>query len=551
MVSVELAVMVLSALVGVVSAGHASWTHLHHLHQAELHALQQIRTLLHTFNELNEVLQRYVDSWEAIGGDAGTPPGDPAAAYSLLRHVAGGWTQVNGALHKLKGVFSDIEVLASRADWELLPSGEDVAAASEALVRLVHVYDLNMTMLASAGHFHPHQREINTAPPPYYPLAVSDLASIGLVAVNKGYLNIGVEFLRAARARSTIHAHADGGSLETQFSTQRLDSLLNTAVRVHDHVLEMRGPRSLTHITARTSYGLSQGRVHHLEEENAKEDVVVGVQYLKLHGNKTWMVQERPLVERRQVEMLCRGVELRTSVIKCELHCRYMSNSSPWLLLAPFKVEQLSLDPYITLIYEVLSPREAAEVKERASSQLHTSYTARKGSGHDAPSSEWSLKHAWLEEREVTSLQRLGRRLSQLVGVTLHDSLSEPYRVADSGLGESYEARRDTHGPARSPPNPAVGERMATVLTYLEAPAAGGRTVFPWAGVGVEAVERAAVLWWNLLASHEHDFLTRHAACPVLYGRASSLTKWVGYTGQWQTLPCASHPARKVMLPWR
>lgn len=44
-----------------------------------------------------------------------------------------------------------------------------------------------------------------------------------------------------------------------------------------------------------------------------KEEVVVGVQYLKLHGNKTWMMQQRPLVEQLQIEQLCRGQDLRVS----------------------------------------------------------------------------------------------------------------------------------------------------------------------------------------------------------------------------------------------
>lgn len=48
--------------------------------------------------------------------------------------------------------------------------------------------------------------------------------------------------------------------------------------------------------------------------------------------------------------------------------------------------------------------------------------------------------------------------------------------------------------------------------------------MFPWVGVGVGGVERAALVWWNLLTSHEHDFLTRHAACPVLHGH-----KWSEY----------------------
>lgn len=42
--------------------------------------------------------------------------------------------------------------------------------------------------------------------------------------------------------------------------------------------------------------------------------------------------------------------------------------------------------------------------------------------------------------------------------------------------------------------------------------------MFPWVGVGVGKTDGAALVWWNLLASHEHDFLTRRADCPVVLG---------------------------------
>ncbi|XP_069936006.1 prolyl 4-hydroxylase subunit alpha-3-like [Cherax quadricarinatus] len=543
---------VLSCLLSLVTGSHdlhTSWTHMEQLWQDEVRVLKQIRTLIHSFTELNLVLQRYVESWEAVGGEGDEwsgDAGDPAATYSLLRHVAEGWTQVDDALGKTKEIFSDIEMLASRADRELLPRNEDVMEASEAVVRLAHVYSLNMTLLASGRLLPAPLQTASTPPPNLHSLSVRELASIGLVAVNKGYLNAGVEFLRAARARAEIHAHVEKEEpWARQFSTQRLDTLLTTAVRLHDHVLEIRGPRSLTHVTAPTPYEHQRESLSYVKEE---EGVVVGVQYLKLHGNKTWMLQQRPLVELHQVERLCRGGDLRTNLVISELQCRYMSSGSPWLLLAPFKVEQVSLDPYIVLIYEVINPGEIEQVKERASRHLHASHNVLKDFNHSASRSPWSLKHVWLEE-EVQSLWNLDRRFSHLARVTLPQHHSEPYMVAEYGLGGSYEAHRDTYGPVRSPPDLHVGERMASVLTFLQAPTAGGRTVFPWVGVGVGVVERAALLWWNLLSSHEHDFLTRHATCPVLHGSLRVVKKWVGYTAQWQTQPCGTDPSRKIMIP--
>ncbi|XP_047482512.1 prolyl 4-hydroxylase subunit alpha-2-like [Penaeus chinensis] len=380
-------------------------------------------------------------------------------------------------------------------------------------------------------------------------LSMSDLAHIGLVAINKGFFGVAVEFLKAARSRASVHGQV---SFEEGFSAdytpQKLEELIHTAVRVHDHVLDMRGPRSLTHATAPRPYAKAHARGSATTTPELSE-VVIGTEFLKRHVNTTWMRSYRQLVELQQVERLCRGEDLRPPQITSQLTCRYMTGNSAWLLLAPFKVEVLSLEPYITIVYEVMRPREAEEVKAKAGHLLQAPHNPAYGIGENGTQIGWTLKHTWLQEKDEPALQILGFRLSQLIDVALDDAASEPYMVANYGMGGTYEAHRDTHGPARRPHSEKAGERLATLLTYVEAPRAGGRTVFPWVGAGVAPAEGATVIWWNLLASHEHDFLTRHAACPILRGHKWIINKWVGYKAQWRKHPCPVDPARKMQLP--
>lgn len=51
--------------------------------------------------------------------------------------------------------------------------------------------------------------------------------------------------------------------------------------------------------------------------------------------------------------------------------------------------------------------------------------------------------------------------------------------------------------------------------------AQGGATVFPALNLSLWPKQGTAAFWFNLHTSGEGDYLTRHAACPVLTG-----SKW-------------------------
>jgi len=75
-------------------------------------------------------------------------------------------------------------------------------------------------------------------------------------------------------------------------------------------------------------------------------------------------------------------------------------------------------------------------------------------------------------------------------------------------------------------------------MFYLEAPEEGGATVFPFINTRVKPIKGSAVFWYNLLTSGEGDHLTRHAACPVLYGSKWVSNKWLHEVGQEFNRPC-------------
>lgn len=65
-------------------------------------------------------------------------------------------------------------------------------------------------------------------------------------------------------------------------------------------------------------------------------------------------------------ELLCRDGTIRTPKQSAQLHCRYVTNKSAFLKIAPFKLEEVNLKPYIVIYHEVLYESEMKVIKELA-----------------------------------------------------------------------------------------------------------------------------------------------------------------------------------------
>ena len=121
------------------------------------------------------------------------------------------------------------------------------------------------------------------------------------------------------------------------------------------------------------------------------------------------------------------------------------------------------------------------------------------------------------------------------------DSAEKP-QVVSYGTGGHYEPHVDYFGTlADSKWNDLYanyGDRMATLLLYLNAVKSGGATVFPHLGISLWPQKGSAVFWYNLFQNGEGDDLTEHAACPVLTGSKWVSNFWIRERGQEFIRPC-------------
>lgn len=99
----------------------------------------------------------------------------------------------------------------------------------------------------------------------------------------------------------------------------------------------------------------------------------------------------------------------------------------------------------------------------------------------------------------------------------------DPWQAIRYGPGDFFELHHDAGLFSDQP----EGERVATVLLYLNTPDEGGATCFPDLGLRVEALAGRLLVWLNLTPSSTPDARMRHRASPLRSGAKTVLTTWM------------------------
>ncbi|KAH8369065.1 hypothetical protein KR009_000464, partial [Drosophila setifemur] len=195
------------------------------------------------------------------------------------------------------------------------------------------------------------------------------------------------------------------------------------------------------------------------------------------------------------------------------LHCRYNSSTSPFLKIAPLKMEEISLDPYIVVYHNVLPDREINEIL-RFESELEPTMVAN----YNNPLMKSKYRTAlgfWLP-RELRLLDQLRERIGDITGLEAKTLTS--FQLLKYGFGAHYSPHYDFLNMSLERMK-TDGDRIATVLFYLNDPPHGGATAFNALDIKVAPERGMALFWYNLQGETlDFDELTSHCACPVIHG---------------------------------
>jgi prolyl 4-hydroxylase len=182
--------------------------------------------------------------------------------------------------------------------------------------------------------------------------------------------------------------------------------------------------------------------------------------------------------------------------------------------------------PRVVVFGGLLSHDECDEMIALASSRLQRSHTVDNVSGGTEVNAARTSDGMFFGRGEFEVCRRLEQRIARLVNWPVENG--EGLQVLRYRPGAEYKPHHDYFDPVHPGSRPALergGQRVGTVVMYLNTPEGGGATTFPDVGVEVEPIKGNAV-FFSYDRAHPCT-KTLHGGAPVVAGEKWVATKWM------------------------
>ncbi|RZK99921.1 MAG: 2-oxoglutarate-dependent dioxygenase [Rubrivivax sp.] len=182
--------------------------------------------------------------------------------------------------------------------------------------------------------------------------------------------------------------------------------------------------------------------------------------------------------------------------------------------------------PRVLVFEGLLSAHECEEIIELARPRLARSETVINATGGSEVNVARTSQGMFFARAENALCQRVEQRIAALLNWPIERG--EGLQILRYGPGAEYKPHYDYFDPSQ-PGTPTIlrrgGQRVATLVTYLNTPEAGGATLFPDIGLQVSAVAGHAVFFSYALPHPMTQ--TLHGGAPVVAGEKWVATKWL------------------------
>ncbi len=184
--------------------------------------------------------------------------------------------------------------------------------------------------------------------------------------------------------------------------------------------------------------------------------------------------------------------------------------------------------PALALLANVLSPAECREIVALGRPRLRPSTVMDPGTGRDTVAPHRSSEGMFFRPQETPFIAAIERRVAELMNCPLHNG--EGLQLLHYHPGGASAPHFDFLSPGTPANDDSLarsGQRVSTLVMYLNDVERGGETVFPEIGLAVTPRQGHAVHFEYVDGRGDLDLQSVHAAAAVEAGEKWVLTKWM------------------------
>lgn len=187
--------------------------------------------------------------------------------------------------------------------------------------------------------------------------------------------------------------------------------------------------------------------------------------------------------------------------------------------------------PPIIVFENVLSAAECDQLIELSRSKVRKSTVVDNATGESVFNEHRKSSGSHFEIGENELIQKIEKRVATLMNQPIENG--EGFQILNYQIGGEYKPHYDYFDPNLKGSKRHLGkggQRVATMVIYLNDVEEGGGTSFPEVGLTVNARKGSAVYFEYCNSKGQVDKMSLHAGCPVVKGEKWILTKWVHQT---------------------
>lgn len=184
--------------------------------------------------------------------------------------------------------------------------------------------------------------------------------------------------------------------------------------------------------------------------------------------------------------------------------------------------------PVIAVLDGVLSEAECDELIRRSADKMRRSTTVDPISGKHEVIADRSSEGTFFHLNADPFIALLDRRISEVMHWPIDHG--EGLQILHYGTGGEYKPHFDYFPPEDPGSHVQMtigGQRVSTLVMYLNEVEEGGTTIFPEIGLEVVPKKGSAVYFEYTNSQNQLDRLTLHGGSPVTRGEKWIVTKWM------------------------